>query len=270
LQLLRHTPLAVNILLLALIGSMLASFARGLRRETPFAPAKPEAVPAAARPDLERIIAARLFGEALIPGDEAPLGPAETTALALRLDGILVQPDDAASRALIARGEEEAEPYSADEEVMPGVRLLQIHPRHVVLENRGRRELLWLDEASRERAEASTRETPEPESDEPVLSLSEARSEVLADPELASQYFRFSPVQEDGRIKGYHLFPGTQQDLFITSNLQPGDLLIAVNGMSLTDGANLAQALETLRHASRVELSVLRDGEPQQLSIDFD
>ena len=96
------------------------------------------AAPAAPQVDVAPIVALNPFGA--VP-EAAPAAPAEETALALVLHGVLLNPDPARSMALIA-ADGPARDFRPGDAVSPQATLVEIAASHVVLAVDGRRETL--------------------------------------------------------------------------------------------------------------------------------
>ena len=67
-------------------------------------------------------------------------------------------------------------------------------------------------------------------------------------------------------MEGYQVFPRARRALFDSLGLAPGDLLIAVNGVSL-QGDTMTQATREMNGSGDMMLSVLRDGEQLEISV---
>src|SRR5690606_14489216 len=48
-----------------------------------------------------------------------------------------------------------------------------------------------------------------------------------SDPELISNVIRYTPVLEQGQLRGFRVFPAMNEALFLALGLQPGDLVAA-------------------------------------------
>jgi general secretion pathway protein C len=92
-----------------------------------------------------------LFGE-YKPPEVAPLQPVATnepaveTQLRLNLLGILYDDKPEAARAMIANEQGEEDTYGIGAQVVPGAKIEEIHPDHVILSRNGKREMLKLPE----------------------------------------------------------------------------------------------------------------------------
>lgn len=70
-------------------------------------------------------------------------------------------------------------------------------------------------------------------------------------------------------IKGYRVNPGKQRRLFHGTGLRAGDVVTSVNGIALSDPAQMATLFAQFKSASRFDLTVERGGRPTSLTIDL-
>ena len=74
------------------------------------------------------------------------------------------------------------------------------------------------------------------------------------------------PYFSDGSIKGYQLYPGDDASLFNQSGLQPGEVLVEVNGLSVRDPS----VLKELSGISDVRLDLVRDEDDLSITLSLD
>jgi type II secretory pathway component PulC len=89
-----------------------------------------------------------------------------------------------------------------------------------------------------------------------------AAATIAIDPGLLARSVRVVPEVKDGRPAGVRLFgirPNTIPDAI---GFQNGDVLLQVNGVALTDPAEMLKVQAQLRKADVLHLSVLRRGQP--------
>ena len=87
-------------------------------------------------------------------------------------------------------------------------------------------------------------------------------------PNLLSQIIRPQPVFAGGQQKGYRVFPGRNRMQFAKLGLEAGDLITAINGTALDDPNRGMEMLRNLSAGDRVTVTVEREGELQQITID--
>lgn len=243
-------------------------------------PAEPAAAPAVRGFDLSVITRAALFGVYEAPSVAVPAQPvldAPDTRLDLTLTGIVAATDGRASRALIARGNGEEQPYAVGDMIQPGVILEQIHADRVILSRNGALETLRLDKDSPSSA-AVVAPPPTPTLDanarviagQQAYELARIREELLANPAKASDYLRVQPARIGGMMRGYRIYPGRDRSIFSAAGLRPGDLVTAVNGVELDDPAKALQLLGDLSQARELTVTVERGGNPQTIHVRLD
>jgi general secretion pathway protein C len=272
----RWLPAALELLLVILVARLLAELVWALVPVPAAAAWKPApaaaAPPAAAAIDVNRIVAAQLFGVYQPPANPAAaaLEAAPETQLNLTLLGIFANAHDPkGSRALIGSGSDE-KPYAVGDEVARGVILKAIFADRVVLSRNGRLETLRLDKDKASSApapsEPATAESQGSEGTEPLAAI---RNKLLANPQLTANYIRVQPVNNGSALIGYRVYPGGNRSLFTDSGLHPGDVVTAINGVQLDDPAKSLQLLSELSQASSLSLVVQRGGESQTLNINL-
>lgn len=92
----------------------------------------------------------------------------------------------------------------------------------------------------------------------------------FADPTPYSRQVRVVPAIEDGNAIGFKLYAVRPSSIFARLGLRNGDLVQAINGMSVENVEKLLQAYQQLQQASRIELDITRRGKPVQLVIDVE
>lgn len=259
----------------------------------PINPARETAArdPAGTAVDLEALRAAALFGRSdVADADEVPLPAqrevregieenARETRLDLVLRGVVASPLEGQGSAVIeVRGQQDV--YHIDQALpLPGrVSLAKVLPDRVVLDNAGTYELLRLydeSELDRElgrRSRASDAQSPPRQVDQrgdgEVAELaSRYREQLYRDPQSLASLVRIAPVREGGALRGYRLSPGENREQFERLGFRAGDLVVAVNGMPLSDPANAMRLYQLMRSAPEATFELQRDGQPLAVSI---
>ena len=85
-----------------------------------------------------------------------------------------------------------------------------------------------------------------------------------------SSIFRPQPYFEDGKQRGYHLYPGDDPEIFADLGLRSGDLLTEINGQPLDDAAISYELFKTLARGESVELTLERQGKTTSLEAQLD
>jgi len=149
----------------------------------------------------------------------------------------------------------------------------KIHSDRVILKNNGRYETLMLDgfdyskNSQIKATPVSQKNTKNRFSNQRKKQLTETRKEILSDPGKIIDYIAITPVNKDGKIKGYRLNAGKKPELYRESGLKPRDLAIAINGFDLTDTLQSLTVMSELKDMKNIMITVERDG--QLTDIEF-
>lgn len=227
-----------------------------------------------------------LFGNAGAGATNLRVLPTSTLALSLR--GTVADRDPTIGVAVIGDGQNERA-YRVGDEIDSGVSLVEVHTDHVVISRDGTRESLQLP-----REATGTQPAP-------VFDLSAANSgnkpagapnttgnaapvPNYAPPQLANgavnwqqtleqvqknptQFAQLAaPVIEDGKLLGLRvrgLDPATMTRL----GLEAGDMVTSVNGIAIDSPQRATEILSSVQNAASVRVTVLRNGQPVELTI---
>jgi general secretion pathway protein C len=254
--------LAASLALLLRVGLTLwTAMVPGPDAVTP--PPSEDPLEASRKPDLAALQGLALFDSAsartaLATPDALP---AVNTALDLRLEGVVLAGAAANSRAMIASGERQGT-YRTGDTLPAGTNVLlsAIARDHVVIDNRGQREVLWLfggEAAAPVAAPATPGLALPPGTDQRVLKTAARLAEIIS----------VTPAHENGRLIGYRLSPGARLKEFVLLGFETSDIVTAVNGIALNDVANLPQLYSLMDGATEVSFSLLRGGAPLSLKV---
>ena len=205
-----------------------------------------------------------LFGNAAQPIGNASNAP--DTTLALTLHGIVAGKNAQDSRALIvANGDEE--PYAVGANLPGGAVIRAIYPDRVMLERSGRVEALRLPKTDTGSAPGPAMAMGAPMDSEPDTSLpqpqnlGELRQQIAQNPQRLMDVVRAMPVQEQGKLMGYRVYPASNSPVFAQLGLKPGDVVTAVNGIPLTNPAQSMQLLSALKTSEQISITLTRNGQ---------
>ena len=251
------------------------------------APAPPQSASATAAPSVAKW---HLFGNPLSVA-QAVARNAPITTLRLTLRGTLALPDPEQGIAMIADEQGHERSYNVDDEVAPSVTLAEVYTDHVVLEHEGAMENLQLPrpethasevpDASRANAAggpaaAGARASSVPPTYVPpqmahgALDWTKAQKQLQMDPAELAKQVHVEPVLEGGHIAGARLSAGGQLGtLMMQAGLKPNDVITAVNGTTLTGLSNPQQLMDSLKDASSLQVTVMRDGKPATLTLNL-
>ena len=223
------------------------------------------------QPPAGKVADQHLFGLANQPAGN--LNNAPDTTLALTLHGIVAGKNAQDSRALIvANGDEE--PYAVGASLPGGAVIRAIFPDRVMLDRNGRVEALRLpkSEGGAPGGTAPTMPTQAPVADDAAAApqnLGELRQQIAANPEKLMDVIRAMPVQDQGKLTGYRIYPAGNTPLFAQMGLRPGDVVTAVNGIPLTDPAQSMRILAAVKTSDQITVTLLRNGQSQTVPLEM-
>jgi general secretion pathway protein C len=210
---------------------------------------------------------------------------APDTRLNLKLRGVLASSDPSFALAIIADGKGKEEAYALESKLPGNAVLKEIYADRVILEYRGRMEALRLPKetiasvGSRpEKRVSGVRSGLRPTSIKSVRNadtsalLRQYREAMINNPQSLMNLVSASPVvdKSTGKLKGYKVRPGKDRKLLGKFGLQNGDVVTAVNGVSLDNPIKALEVMRDLSTASSVSLDVERRGQMQSFSFQID
>ncbi len=234
-------------------------------------PSPGSSAPATSQPrefDVQRIVAAQLFGR--LSDEPAPVveQPQQVevpeTRLNLQLRGVIAEDDPERGVAIIADNRGRDELYRVGQQVPGGARLHAVHAEQVVLNRAGSLESLRLPkefppESTQPRPSGVMRPQPATSSVRDVISDNAARiTEIL----------RVQPYMEGGSMRGYRIYPGRNRQQFTALGLQPGDLVVEINGQPMNDPSRGLEIFAELGDASSVSITLEREGTTETMMLD--
>ncbi len=227
--------------------------------------------------DLNKISSAHLFGIEQKTLREAPAvinTNAPETKLDLKLVGLVFSPSPENSLAIISsKGSQDT--YGIGESIdKTRAKLKAVLADKVIIDNSGRDETLSLDEkltvAERENLVTEPkvlRNTNQDSDTDTAGSLDDIREAITTEPGQLLNYVNFSEFRQNGEVIGYKVSPGKSNLLFATTDLKPGDVVLEINGVSLSDMGALMSATSELMQASEINLLVERNGQQEDIHI---
>jgi general secretion pathway protein C len=259
-------PSIVSVLLAVIIAAQLASLVwRTLGTsddgEAAGVPAMGEAAPAY---DLQAIVNAHLFGMAAASGDP---NDAPATTANLLLSGTLAGPEPERGWAIIGANGQPARVYATGTSLPGGAKLFAVYPDRVILDRNGSRESLLLP-----RITVAGGAMPRMAGAAPAMPqgglADNVRRLLVQNPQAAGDLLRPQPVFAGSSLRGYRVYPGRNRAQFSSLGLQPGDLVMAVNGAALDDPNRGLEILRSVGQGGAVNLTIERGGQQQQVTID--
>jgi general secretion pathway protein C len=264
-------PTVVSLLLVLVIAAQLAALlwkVLGSAEDDSQAPTP--AIPAASPGvDIAAVVNAHLFGVAPQSGDPSD---APATTANLTLAGTLAGGVPEQGWAIIGASGQTARVYATGASLPGGAKLFAVYPDRVILDRGGVRESLMLPRLAGGGA-AGARPGQRAASLPPVAatdgSLADSVRQLLVqNPSAGAELLRPQPVFAGGSLRGYRVYPGRNRAQFSGLGLQPGDLVLAVNGAALDDPNRGLEILRGVGQGSAVTLTVERGGQQQQIAVD--
>ena len=196
---------------------------------------------------------------------------APETRLNLVLKGVLATTPMKYGNAIISMGKNgKEETYSIGDKVSSAT-IKEIYADKVILERSGKLETLRMPKDNSDnllKSAPQSRNSRSKPATGPGAVLSDIRTQILKNPTSFGKYAIPIPVIENGRTRGYRLQPQGDRSLFDAVGLDPKDVIIAVNGVELSNPAKGLKALRSLQKAKSIDITVLRNG--AELPLHFD
>lgn len=155
---------------------------------------------------------------------------ATVTSLALKLFGTRTDYSTGRGSAIIATPDGVQSSYAIGDEIVPGVKLKQVAVDFIVLDRGGTSEQLFLDQSIAAPVASPTGAPALPG----ALPSAQAIQDLIA----------IAPRMDGARVTGLTLSPKGDAAAFRAAGLEPGDVLIAVDGrpvQNITDFGSLPQ-----------------------------
>jgi general secretion pathway protein C len=213
--------------------------------------------------NVQTIVDAHLFGQqqsaAAVDASAAP----ETT-MNLVLAGTWASEDPKRGFAFIGESANAARMYAVGKPVRQGTVLNAVYADRVVLDNNGNLETLKLPRLSNSNLVAQLTPQQRPQPNQFTENL---RRMAESNPAAFAEIVRPQPVFANGVQRGYRVYPGRNRQQFAKLGLQPGDLVLSINGTPLDDPQRGMEIFNTMGASDRVTVTVERNGQPQELTL---
>ena len=257
-------PTLVTLALVIVIAAQLAALlwrALGSGDDPDLRPTPVVDVNAAQAADLPAIVNAHLFGIAQNSGDPAD---APATSANLALAGTLAGSDPSTGWAIIGASGQSARVYATGSTLPGGTKLVAVYPDKVIIDRSGARESLLMPRLSGGSAGVAYA----PPVAQAQLTPDDLVRQVMGQESSVNELLRPQPVYAGGQLRGFRVYPGRDRALFARTGLQPGDLVMAINGAALDDPQRGIETLRGIGQGTPVTVSIDRNGQQQQLTID--
>lgn len=213
--------------------------------------------------DVQAIATAHLFGtpqaEQTAPED------APATQINLVLSAVFAANDPTKGLAVIGESPQAAKVYAVGATVRPGTRLHSVYLDRVILDRNGNLETLSLPRPSTAGI-AITRSAAAPRAGGNQFA-DNLRRIAETNPTAFAEVVRPQPVFANGVQRGYRVYPGRNRQQFAKLGLQPGDLVLSINGTPLDDPQRGMEIFNTIGTSDRVSVTVERNGQSQELTL---
>lgn len=251
------------------------------------------------RVNLARLKSLNLFGDLTAEPSQVQVEEvteAPETRLSLTLTGVVATNEPSIAAAIIEnRGVQNT--YGINDEIDgTNAQLLQVFNDRVIIKNGLSRETLMLDGidysqngAVNQREQRPTtnqlisrslgknRNDNDDEQDQGIeeeyktLSPEVAQStrELRQSPAGFTDFISISPHAPNGELLGYRIAPGKNPSLFTGAGFINGDIVTEINGLDLTDPQQSLEAMNELREAQSLQLTISRGEELLTLYLDF-
>lgn len=173
---------------------------------------------------------------------------AVVTSLSLKLFGVRVDSASGRGSAIIETPDGVQSSYAVGDEIMPGVTLSRVAFDNVTIDRSGVSEQIFLDQSVA---------APIAQTSEPPKNADANGSTLLANS------VEITPKLEGGKVVGMALNPKGDGTLFKSAGLEPGDVLVAVNGKPVGEGEDIRSILASGGSAS---LEIERGGRRMTVS----
>lgn len=231
----------------------------------------PTAVPPAAvgsavgrkGPDIQAIVDAHLFGVVQAPAKLDPAAAPETQ-MNLVLSAVFASNDPAKGWAIIGESGAAAKVFTVGEVVRQGTKLHAVYPDRVILDRGGQLEALALPVQNLAGLVSASPPAARSGGSQFANNL---RRIAENSPNTFAEIVRPQPVFANGVQRGYRVYPGRNRQLFARLGLQPGDLVLSINGTALDDPQRGMEVFNTMGASDHVTVTVERNGQSQELTL---
>ena len=160
--------------------------------------------------------------------------------------------------------------YTVGKELPGGAILKEVHPQNIVLSRGGRFETLRLPEDAFKVSDSVTSPQTGPSltvAPEAGKLLQQYRDRFVQNPQSLANLLQGEPYWDNGRLIGYRLRPGLDAGALAKFGIQSGDIVTAINGISLVDPAGRMELLRNITGATQFNVYLLRNAQPYSIAI---
>jgi len=204
---------------------------------------------------------------------------APVTKLNLTLTGV-VSSSEIDEGAAIIENRNQQQTYGLGEKIDgTNATLAEVYVDRVIIKNGPSKETLMLDGIDYTKPQnmpntQPTRVIPLDNNDnEERRTLSseavQATRELQQAPANFTDFINIVPHRVEGELQGYKVAPGKNPSLFKSAGLENGDVITELNGLDLTDMQQSLEAMNAIRTAESIQMTVDRSGELLTIYLDL-
>jgi len=265
--LLSHGPRVATWALALLLGVQAAVILTNLmgspKPKAGTAPGTP--MPRAQGVDIAGITSTHLFGAAPVEAPRQDAANAPQTSMPLILTGIIAGDTPENGLAILGENPTSVKVYVVGDPVPGGAKLHSVYSDRVVIDRNGTLESLLLPRQQQTAAAPPSANALQTQ----VPVMDRMRKLIDEQPGLMADIMRPQPVFNQGKQRGYRIYPGRNRQAFMRLGLRPGDLVTAINGTPLDDPARGQEIFRTLGSSSEAHVTVMRSGQQQDLTLNI-
>ncbi len=208
--------------------------------------------------------------------EELIVQDAPETNLNLSLDGLRMSTEGGdASNAIIRTPDGIGKNYKVGDEILAGVTLERILSDRVIINRDGASETLMrggrsvglsvITDDSQTMSASDLGNTADNRSEDAPSRTIDAQ---IAGPDVLLSSVNAGPIRVNGAITGYRLDPIGSAETMQQAGLNPGDVLLQINGVSVAQ-LDTSDVIDRMSSADTVELRVNRNGSEQTIRLRF-
>jgi general secretion pathway protein C len=221
---------------------------------------------------VEEIIRAHLFGQVRQQTPTAvEVKDAPKSNLNYKVRGIYYSEDQALASVILEKNARDTQFYRLGDEIDRNIFIDQIQPDHILISRNGKLEKLVLEKPTAELNQMREAMSSVGTSNLPTATstkiLQSYRRRYSNNPMALARRFQAIPVEENGRNIGFKLKALRGESLLKKLDFQEDDVFLEVNGISLSKPFEALDALKSLTTAKSVSLTVLRNGNRENLDF---
>lgn len=180
----------------------------------------------------------------------------QVTGLQIQLFGIRMNYGTDLGSAIIAGADGIQNSIGVGEDIQPSVKLVAVRFDHVEIDNAGKRELLYLDQAQGAAVAAGTAAAPTLSA--PQQTNATISGTIPISPQSIRAGISFSPRSEGGRVTGIAVGQQGDGSAFEAAGFRNGDVIRSINGRPINAAGDAAGLLSQVQPGARLSLEVER------------